>query len=135
MTSMLLVRVTEASQPHRLRHFLKEAGVKHGATADVLLNNVIVDEPYQVRQPVTMRAPVATLRFCPMNGARVLRVIDAGDGGEIPEGLQVTLAENLYVKQAGYQNMVLRVHTNGTMALYHIPDAKQLIKTALAVPA
>ena len=135
MTDMLRVQITEASQPHRLRHFLTEAGVKHGATADMLLQNVVVDEPYSVRQPVSRHAQVATLRFCPMNGARVLRVVEEGDGGEIPEGLAVTLAESLYVKRTGHQNMVVRVHTNGTMALYHIPDAKQLIQTALAVPA
>jgi hypothetical protein len=105
-------RVMAHSQTHRLRERMGEAAIKHGQSARVDLPGIRVGAALASRSNGP-QAGMGTVFFCTMGPIRVHQVVEAGDGGPLPE--QVVL-EGLVVPEPGtYDILNALVHSNGDL--------------------
>jgi len=100
------VTITSFSQPHVLQSRMTEEKLSHGGTVTANLSPVRLD----------MDHGEVVMYFCPMQTLRVLKVIAAGDGNEIPmqakiEGLSVPSD----YKSGLYELKNVELTSNGTM--------------------
>jgi hypothetical protein len=105
-------RVMAHSQTHRLRERMGEAAIEHGQSARVDLPGIRVGSV-----PATWSGAAnpgtGIVFFCTMGPIQVHQVLEAGDGGALPE--QVVL-EGLTVPEPGtYDILNALVHSNGDL--------------------
>jgi hypothetical protein len=119
-------RVMAQSQTHRLRERMGEAAIAHGQAARVDLPGIRVT----AAPAAASGAPhldAGTVFFCTMGAIQVHQILEAGDGGPLPE--EVVL-EGLVVPEPGtYDILNALVHSNGDLRV-RVDSATRVIQRA-----
>jgi hypothetical protein len=131
-------RVTEQSQPYRLRQRLEEAQVGHGQEirADlpgirIMASRGAFDDLRHWLRPDTARTPQGDLFFCAMGRIQVREIVHPSDRRPLPDGVVV---DGLEVPESGtYDILNALVQSNGRIRVVVDPETR--VVPAASTPA
>lgn len=115
-------RVNAQSQAHRLHERLGEAAVSHGASVRADLRSVRVTALVGTSDGLAF--------FCNMEPVRVREVLSRGDGGPLPQGVELA---GLEVPAAGLYD-ILNAHVSSNGELRVVVDAASRVEAVAAAP-
>lgn len=112
------IQVAEYSQPYALSCRAKHAGLTHDQKAIVDIGTVRIEKDWNTKIP--------TIYFCPTDMVEVKKVLQSGDGGGLPQRVQIIDIKPPKGKYSGQyftlKNVML--HSNGIITITPIPETE-----------
>lgn len=112
------VELADSPQTNVLVSKLRGAKISHGKKAVVNLNHVRIENGTLKRKPITMY-------FCPMNGVQIIKHLQKGDGGRLPENSKLDGLKIDRLSKSGIYNLKnVIIYPNGKVNIIQTPKTK-----------